>query len=62
MCWLVVLSTYLNTDIFAQTPANNQPAGDTLKYTINNCVNTFSIERQLKGMQVITTGLLKKFS
>lgn len=46
--WIVVLLFFLTSDIYAQTSAGNQPAGDTLKYTISNCVNTFSMDKTIK--------------
>jgi mannose-6-phosphate isomerase-like protein (cupin superfamily) len=46
-CWLIVLSLSAVSEIFAQTSENEQ-VGDTLKYTLENCVNTFSMDKAEK--------------
>ncbi len=46
--WLIGLSLFLTAEIFAQTSDDNQPVGDTLNYTLDNCVNTFSMDKAEK--------------
>ena len=41
----VIFLFLLSINVSAQKEAENQQAGDTLKYTIDNCVNTFSMDR-----------------
>ncbi|MEJ2615988.1 MAG: cupin domain-containing protein [Ignavibacteriaceae bacterium] len=45
--WLISLSLFVATEIFAQT-LDNQQVADTLKYTLENCVNTFSMDKAEK--------------
>ncbi len=45
MIYLGIIFLFLLTiNVPAQTDAENQQAGDTIKYTIDNCVNTFSMD------------------
>ncbi|MFZ0455808.1 MAG: cupin domain-containing protein [Ignavibacteriaceae bacterium] len=44
----IVLSLFAAAEIFAQSSAYNQQTGDTLKYTLDNCVNTFSMDKAEK--------------
>jgi len=46
--WLLGFSLFVATESFAQTPDDNQSVGDTLKYTLENCVNTFSMDKAEK--------------
>jgi quercetin dioxygenase-like cupin family protein len=48
ICWLTSIVLFSVKDIFAQTSDVNPPAGDTLKYTIDNCVNSFSMDKAEK--------------
>jgi mannose-6-phosphate isomerase-like protein (cupin superfamily) len=43
-----ILFLFLITSASAQTEANRQAAADTIKYTIDNCVNTFSMDKKEK--------------
>lgn len=46
--WLLGFSLFVATESFAQTSDDNQSVGDTLKYTLKNCVNTFSMDKAEK--------------
>ena len=45
---LIALSFFVVDENFAQTSVDNQQTGDTLKYNIDNCVNTFSLDKAEK--------------
>ena len=45
---LIALSLFVVDENFAQTSVDNQQTGDTLKYNIDNCVNTFSLDKAEK--------------
>ena len=43
----IILLLFCIADISAQT-SNKHPVGDTVKYNIDNCVNTFSMDKTVK--------------
>lgn len=46
--WLNTFLLFAAAENSAQTSADEQQTGDTLKYTIGNCVNTFSMDKTEK--------------
>lgn len=48
MYWFISLLLFFSNSILAETSSDNLPPDDTLKYTIDNCVNTFSMNKTLK--------------
>ena len=44
----MALLLFVGKDIFAQTPDYSQPDGAILKYTMDNCINTFSVDKAEK--------------